>query len=314
MHVFVTGAAGFIGSHTSQALLNRGDRVSGLDAFDYGYDPQIKEENAAVLTQHSGFRLIRGDIRDPILIGRLFTEDPPDVVVHLAARAGVRPSLVDPNSYVDINVAGTVNILQAMRAAALNRMVFASSSSVYGARAAGPFGETDLVDTPASPYAATKRAGELMCATFNHLYGIHTTCLRFFTVYGPRQRPEMAIHLFAERISRGETITMFGDGSSLRDYTYVDDIVSGVVAAVDRPLGHVIVNLGNNTPTRLDDLIAAIGRAVGREPIIEQQPDQLGDVPMTFANVDRAKEMLDFSPSTPIEVGLKRFVDWLNRT
>ncbi|MFT5684845.1 MAG: UDP-glucuronate 4-epimerase [Myxococcota bacterium] len=314
MHVFVTGAAGFIASHTVERLLQRGDRVTGIDAFDYGYDPALKEANAALLAKHDGFKLYRGDIRDKALLEQIFDADRPDVVVHLAARAGVRPSLQDPTSYIDINMTGTTRILEAMQARGMDRMVFASSSSVYGSRDKGPFRETDDVSVPVSPYAATKRAGELICATWNHLYGMHTTCLRFFTVYGPRQRPEMAIHLFADRIRRGQEITMFGDGSSLRDYTFVADIVDGVVAAVDRPLGYEIINLGNNTPNRLDDLIAAIGEAVGKPPIVRQIADQPGDVPMTFASVDKAKRLLDFEPTTPLLDGLKQFVAWLDVT
>lgn len=312
MHIFLTGGAGFIGSHTAQRLLDRGDRVTAIDAFDFGYDPALKEANAALLQEHDGFRLVRGDIRDRALLERIFADDRPDVVVHLAARAGVRPSLEDPASYIDINLNGTSQILEVMRANGVDRMVFASSSSVYGSRDKGPFRETDDVSVPVSPYAATKRSGELLMATYNHLYGMHTTCLRFFTVYGPRQRPEMAIHLFADRIRRGQEITMFGDGSSLRDYTFIDDIVSGVVAAVDRPLGYQIINLGNCTPTRLDELIAAVGEAVGRAPIVRQLPDQPGDVPMTFASVDRARELLDFAPTTPILDGLRKFVAWLD--
>ena len=312
MHVFVTGAAGFIASHTCERLLQRGDRVTGIDVFDYGYDPALKEANARLLSRYDNFRLYRGDIRDRDLLDRIFDADQPDVVAHLAARAGVRPSLLDPTSYIDINLTGTTRILEAMTARGMDRLVFASSSSVYGSRDQGPFRESDDVSVPVSPYAATKRGGELLCATWNHLHGMHTTCLRFFTVYGPRQRPEMAIHLFADRIRRGTEITMFGDGSSLRDYTFVDDIVSGVVAAVDRPLGYEIINLGNNTPNRLDDLIAAIGEAVGRAPIVRQLPDQPGDVPMTFASVDKAKELLNFAPSTPLLEGLKKFVAWLD--
>ena len=304
MHVFVTGAAGFIASHTVERLLQRGDRVTGIDAFDFGYDPALKEANAKRLAAYDNFKLYRGDIRDKALLEEIFDADRPDVVVHLAARAGVRPSLIDPTSYIDIYMTGTTRFVEAMQARDMNRMVFASSSSVYGSRDKGPFRETDDVSIPVSPYAATKRAGELICATWNHLYGTHTTCLRFFTVYGPRQRPEMAIHLFADRIRRGQEITMFGDGSSLRDYTFVSDIVDGVVAAVDRPLGYEIINLGNNTPNRLDDLIAAIGEAVGKAPIITQLPDQPGDVPMTFASVEKAKRLLDFEPSTPLLEGL----------
>lgn len=312
MHIFLTGGAGFIGSHTVEHLLRRGDRVTAIDAFDFGYDPVRKEANAALLNRHEGFRLVRGDIRDRALLERIFAEDRPDVVVHLAARAGVRPSLQDPASYIDINLNGTVQILETMRAHGVDRMVFASSSSVYGSRDKGPFRETDDVDVPVSPYAATKRSGELIMATYNHLYGMHTTCLRFFTVYGPRQRPEMAIHLFADRIRRGQEITMFGDGSSLRDYTFIDDIVQGVVAAVDRPLGYQIINLGNCTPTRLDALIDTIAQAVGQPAQIRQLPDQPGDVPMTFASTERAAKLLGFQPTTPINVGITRFVEWLN--
>ena len=314
MHVFVTGAAGFIASHTTERLLQRGDRVTGIDAFDFGYDPALKEANAVLLSKYDNFKLYRGDIRDAELLGRIFDEDRPDVVVHLAARAGVRPSLLDPVSYIDVNLTGTTRILEAMQARGMDRMVFASSSSVYGSRDQGPFRETDDVSVPVSPYAATKRAGELLCATWNHLYGTHTTCLRFFTVYGPRQRPEMAIHLFADRIRRGTEITMVGDGSSGRDYTFGADSVDGVGAAGDRPMGSEIINLGNCTPNRLDDLIAAIGEAVGRTPIVRQIGDQPGDVPMTFASVDKARRLLDFEPSTPLLDGLKQFVAWLNET
>ena len=310
-HIFITGGAGFIGSHTAERLLKRGDRVTAIDAFDYGYDPALKEQNATMLNNYEGFRLIRGDIRDAALLDELFAADKPDAVIHLAARAGVRPSLLEPDSYSDINITGTIRILEAMRTHSIDQLVFASSSLIYGARTKGPFRETDNVDVPASPYAASKKAGELFCANYHYLYGIHATCLRFFTVYGPRQRPEMAIRLFAERIRNGERITMFGDGSSIRDYTYVDDIVTGVVAAVDTPLGYQIINLGNSNPIRLDDLISEIGKAVGKEPLVDTLPDQPGDVPMTFADVTRARKLLGYAPDTPIDKGLKSVVKWL---
>ena len=310
-HIFITGGAGFIGSHTAERLLARGDRVTVLDVFGYGYDPALKEQNAALLSTKSGFRLVRGDIRDADLLDKLFSEDKPDVVVHLAARAGVRPSLLEPDSYSDVNITGTIRILDAMKTHKIDHMVFASSSSIYGARTKGPFKESDNVDVPASPYAASKKAGELFCANYHYLYKINATCLRFFTVYGPRQRPEMAIRLFAERIRNEERITMFGDGSSIRDYTYVDDIVTGIVAAVDKPLGFQIINLGNSNPIRLDDLISEIGKAVGKEPLIDVLPDQPGDVPMTFADVGKARELLNYAPNTPIGKGLKAVVDWL---
>lgn len=313
MHVVITGGAGFIGSQTAEALLNRGDSVSVIDVFDYGYDPKRKEHNIALLSQYEKFKLYRGDIRNRALLDQMFQDDKPDVVVHLAARAGVRPSLLEPDSYADINITGTIHILEAMRAVNCDRMVFASSSSVYGSRKQGPFRETDNVDVPASPYAATKRAGEIICANYHYLYKMHCTCLRFFTVYGPRQRPEMAIHLFAEKIKNGESITMFGDGSSIRDYTFVDDIVKGVIAAIDRPLGYEIINLGNCSPIRLDALIEAISTAVGKEAIIHRLPDQPGDVPLTFAEVSKAKQLLEYAPDTPISVGLRQFITWLNQ-
>ena len=309
-HIFITGGAGFIGSHTAEYLLRRGDRVSILDAFAFGYDTSLKEENAALLKQYPNLQLIRGDIRNASLLDQLFQQDRPDVVVHLAARAGVRPSLQDPDSYADINITGTIRILQAMRKHNIDHIVFASSSSVYGSRKQGPFRETDNVDVPASPYAGTKKAGELFCANWNYLYGTHATCLRFFTVYGPRQRPEMAIHLFTDRIQRGLPITMFGDGSSVRDYTFVDDIVQGVVASIDRKLGFQIINLGNGSPIRLDTLIHRISQAVGKKAIVKQMDDQPGDVPMTFASVERANRLLGYAPSTSIEHGLQKFVDW----
>ena len=310
MHVFITGGAGFIGSTTGERLLARGNRVTALDAFAHGYDAALKKRNADLL-ERCGGRVVQGDIRNQALLEQLFSEDRPDVVLHMAARTGVRPSLAEPASYMDINITGTTSVLEAMRAGGVGRMVFASSSSIYGARKQGPFRETDSTAVPASPYAATKRAGELLCASWNHLYGMHATCLRLFTVYGPRQRPEMAIRLFAERIRQGLPIRMFGDGSSARDYTYVEDIVSGILAAIDRPLGFEIINLGNGSPVRLDQLIAGLGGALGKEPLIEALPDQPGDVPLTFANVEKAKKLLGYSPKTSVEKGLAAFAAWL---
>ena len=310
MHIFITGGAGFIGSQTAEALLQRGDSVSVIDLFDFGYDPRRKEDNIRILSQYPQFKLYRGDIRDRNLLRRIFQEQTPDVVVHLAARAGVRPSLEEPASYMDINITGTVEILETMKEFGCDRMVFASSSSVYGSRKQGPFRETDNVDIPASPYAATKRAGEIICANYHYLYNMQCTCLRFFTVYGPRQRPEMAIHLFADKISKGEQITMFGDGSSIRDYTFVEDIVTGVLASIDTPLGYEIINLGNSSPIRLDALIQKIATSLGTTANIIQLPDQPGDVPLTYADVSKAKKLLRYAPDTPLDVGLARFVQW----
>ncbi len=312
-HIFITGGAGFIGSHTAQALLERGDRITIIDAFDFGYDPAIKEYNAQILSQYPNCKIHRGDIRDAELLHQLFSFDPPDAVIHLAARAGVRPSLEDPTSYSDINITGTIRILEAMRDHNIPHLVFASSSSIYGSRKQGPFRESDNVDVPASAYAATKKAGELFCANFNYLYGISATCLRFFTVYGPRQRPEMAIHLFTDRIRKGQTITMFGDGSSLRDYTFVGDIVSGICKALDQPIGFQVLNLGNGSPIRLDKLISTIESATNRAAIIDRQPDQPGDVPMTFADIGKAQELIGYSPQTSIEKGISAFAQWLDQ-
>jgi len=309
--ILLTGAAGFIGSHTAQALLARGDRVVGVDAFDFGYEPSLKEANAAALTAQPGFSLARGDIRDRELLTRLMLDHGVDSVVHMAARAGVRTSLEDPASYASVNVEGTLQVLEAMRAAGVERHIFASSSSVYGARTDGPFQETDRVDRPESPYAATKRACELLCGTWHELYGLQTTCLRFFTVYGPRQRPEMAIRLFAERIASGLPITLFGDGSSRRDYTFVEDIVAGVVAAIDRPLGFTVVNVGNGQPVTLQELVDTLGDLIGRAPVCERLPDQAGDVPLTWAAVDRASALLGYAPKTSLRDGLAAFLAWL---
>ncbi|MBM74414.1 MAG: hypothetical protein CMK59_03365 [Proteobacteria bacterium] len=309
-NILITGGAGFIGSHTAERLLKRGDRVVILDVFNFSYDPIHKEHNIRLLEQYEQFKLYRGDIRDVELLDTIFKQENLDAVIHLAARAGVRPSLVEPSSYMDINITGTMRILEAMREYDVTDMIFASSSSIYGSRLQGPFLETDPVDIPASPYAATKKAGELLCANWNHLYNHNINCLRFFTVYGPRQRPEMAIHLFASKIQNEECITMFGDGSSIRDYTYVDDIVDGIVCSLDLKKGYQVINLGNSNPIRLDELIATIGRVVGKEPIVKQFPDQPGDVPMTFASVDRAKELLNYEPKISLEDGIRYFLDW----
>ncbi|MEC7987808.1 MAG: NAD-dependent epimerase/dehydratase family protein [Myxococcota bacterium] len=311
-NIFMTGGAGFIGSHTAQALAARGDRVTIVDAFDFGYDAKHKENNAALLEKYPNVQMVRGDIRDSALLHRLFSNEKPDVVVHLAARAGVRPSLEDPVSYSDINITGTIRLLEIIQKHDVPHLVFASSSSIYGARKQGPFRESDVVDIPASAYAATKKAGELFCANWNYLYGLHATCLRFFTVYGPRQRPEMAISLFTDRIRKGIPITMFGDGSSLRDYTFVQDIVQGVLRAIDHPIGYEVLNLGNGSPVRLDTLIHTIADVVGKEAIIQKLPDQPGDVPMTFADIQKAKSQIGYNPKTTLKEGITQFYHWLS--
>ena len=305
--ILITGGAGFIGSHTSERLLARGDEVVVLDNFNDAYDPAIKRANAAALR---GARIVTGDIRDRELVRKLFADGRFDAVVHLAAMAGVRPSLLDPLHYEDVNMRGTMTLLEEARARRGLRFVFASSSSVYGARDKVPFSEADDIPHPVSPYAATKRAGELMCYTYHHLFGVPVSCLRFFTVYGPRQRPEMAIAKFTRSILDGEAIPFFGDGSTRRDYTYVDDIVDGVVAALDRCAGYEIYNLGESATTSLSELVDALSKAIGKPAILDRQPNQPGDVPLTCADVSKARARLGYEPRTPVSIGLARYVAW----
>jgi len=308
--VLVTGAAGFIGSHLSERLVARGDRVVGFDNFNGYYDPAIKRRNVSGLLRGGGFDLVEGDIRDLEAVARALKEHRPDALVHLAAMAGVRPSLEDPVLYHDVNCTGTAVLLHAAQAAGLQRFVFGSSSSVYGGNPKVPFHEDDDVSGPVSPYAATKRANELTCHVFAHLYGMSIACLRFFTVYGPRQRPEMAIHKFVRLLERGEKLPLFGDGRSERDYTYVDDILDGVLKALDRSQGFRIYNLGESRTVSLKELVAAIGRATGREPGVDWQPAQPSDVPRNFADVSRARAELGYDPRVGLEEGLRRFVAW----
>ncbi len=313
MKILLTGAAGFIGSHTATSLLHRGDEVVGLDNFNSFYDPAIKRRNAAALSSLPGFSLVEGDLCDEATLADLFARHRFDAVIHLAAWAGVRPSIERPGIYVDVNVRGTTNLLERCRRGAVGRFVFASSSSVYGGRDTVPFRETDPVDRPISPYAATKKAGEVLCYTYHHLHGLNVSALRFFTVYGPRQRPEMAIHKFATMMARGESIPVYGDGGSARDYTYVDDIVQGVVASLDRCEGYEIYNLGESRTTRLDDLVEKLAKALGYEARVRREPEQPGDVPITFADVTKARERLGYAPHTLIDEGLARFAEWFHR-
>jgi UDP-glucuronate 4-epimerase len=312
MSVLLTGAAGFLGSHVSEALVARGEQVTGLDNFDPFYGRAVKESNLAGLRARAGFTLVEGDIRDRALLDRLLGPD--TTIVHLAARAGVRPSLKDPELYSSVNVGGTTTLLEAARAAGARSVVFAGSSSVYGDTAPVPFSESWPAIEPISPYAATKRAAELLCSTFVHLYGMRIISLRFFTAYGPRQRPDLAIHAFTRLIASGDPVPCYGDGTTERDYTYVDDIVGGVLAAVDwarKPgAGFEIVNLGESRTTRLDQLIALIGEAVGRTPVVERLPPQPGDVRRTCADIAKARALLGYAPTTAVEDGIPRFVRW----
>ncbi len=308
--VLVTGGAGFIGSHLVERLLGQGDSVICLDNFNDFYDPKIKHKNISHLEKNPDLTIIEGDIRDGDLLGRVFSEGSPDIVVHLAAMAGVRPSIKDPLLYQDVNVSGTCVLLEAVRKFPVTNFIFGSSSSVYGARKKGPFLETDDVGKPVSPYAATKVAGEMLCYTYHHLHGIPVTCLRFFTVYGPRQRPEMAIHLFARLIREGKPIPLFGDGSSRRDYTYIDDIVDGLTSSINRPVGYDIVNLGGSATVPLLDLVKLLEKSLDRKAELQMLPDQPGDVPVTFADVNHAREAIGYEPMISIVKGIEKFVEW----
>lgn len=310
MHILVTGGAGFIGSHLTRRLLARGDRVTVLDDFNDFYDPARKRDNVAPLLGRPDYQLVEGDIRDEPLVDRLFAEGKLDAVVHLAARAGVRPSLQEPILYEDVNCIGTLRLLEAARRHGPKIFLFGSSSSVYGINEKVPFSEDDEVNQPISPYATTKRAGELLCYNYHHLYGFRTACLRFFTVYGPGQRPEMAIHKFTDLLWRGQPVPMYGDGESRRDYTYVDDIVDGLMATLDLAPGFEILNLGGADTTSLRDLVHWIAAELAVEPRIEYLPAQPGDVPITYADVSKAARLLGYSPKIPIREGLRRFVSW----
>jgi len=315
--ILVTGAAGFIGSHVSEALVARGHAVVGVDNFDPFYARPVKERNLEVLRANPAFRFVEADVaRDPLPLEGV------GVVLHLAAKPGVRPSLEDPGAYMEANVTATARVFDAARRAGIHRIVFGSSSSVYGNSTPPPFAEDAAALQPISPYAATKRAGELVAYAFAHLYPLRIICLRFFTVYGPRQRPDLAIHRFTDLIARGQPVRMHGDGSSERDYTYISDCVDGVLAAIARTgergtpetaagAGSVEqLNIGGGARVRLDRLIALIGKTLGREPRIERHPDQPGDVRLTDADLQRANLALGFRPRVGIEEGIRNFVRW----
>lgn len=311
-HILVTGGAGFIGSHVAQALLAQGREVTVLDNYDPFYDPRLKRENVSELfaSGTSRFRFEEGDLRDERACARVV--DGVDGIIHLAALAGVRPSIERPADYMDVNVVGTQRLLDAVRNRPLP-IVFGSSSSVYGGNPKVPFAEEDPVDEPVSPYAASKKAGEVLCHAFHHLHGHPIHCLRFFTVYGPRQRPEMAIHKFARKISAGEPLPFFGDGSSRRDYTFVTDIVDGVLRALDHAAStgaFRVYNLGGSATTSLADLVAHLEDALGQKAILDRQPDQPGDVPQTWADPTRARAELGWSAKVQVEQGIRRFCQW----
>jgi UDP-glucuronate 4-epimerase len=308
--VLVTGGAGFIGSHLVDRLLETGEQVTVFDNFSDLYDPAIKRTNIQPHLGSDNYTLVEGDIRDGELVQRTFREGGFHEVIHLAAMAGVRPSIQRPVLYQEVNLIGTMNILEAARSCGVKRFIFASSSSVYGNNDKVPFSEDDPVDNPISPYAATKKAGELMAYTYHHLYCIKTACLRFFTVYGPRQRPEMAIHRFTDRISRGEQIHMFGDGTSKRDYTYINDIIDGVLACRTANFDFEIINLGRSDTVELAALIRNIEKVLGKNANVVIESSQPGDVRQTYADISKARQLLGFEPRISIDEGLERFIAW----
>ncbi|HKC61273.1 MAG TPA: SDR family NAD(P)-dependent oxidoreductase [Myxococcales bacterium] len=311
MRVLVTGGAGFIGSHLCGRLLERGDQVAAIDNFDPFYPERIKRRALAPLLARE-LRLFQADIRDAAAVERALGDARPECIVHLAALAGVRPSIERPADYMDVNVRGTCVLLEAARKAGVGRFVFGSSSSVYGANAVPPFRETALIDSPLSPYAASKAAGEQLVSTFRNLYGLESISLRFFTVYGARQRPDLAIHKFARRMLAGQKLPFFGDGSSRRDYTFIDDILAGVLAALTVPLSrHEIVNLGGAQTTTLRELIALLEEALGVSAQLDHQPAQKGDMPLTSADVTHAGKVLGYAPRTPLREGIRLFADWI---
>jgi UDP-glucuronate 4-epimerase len=311
-NILITGGAGFIGSHMVDRLIAEKDwNVVVVDDFNDFYDPSIKRANIKQHHDNPQFRLYEVDIRDQEQLLDVFEENKFDCVVHLAARAGVRPSLAQPQLYTETNVNGTLNLLDLSRKQGVEQFVFGSSSSVYGTNAKVPFSEDDPIRQPISPYAATKGAGELLCHTYSHLYGMRSVCLRFFTVYGARQRPDLAIHKFARLISEGRPIPVFGDGTTRRDYTYIDDIIAGVRAAIDyKSSNYEVINLGESRTVELRELIALLERELGMTAKIDRQPLQPGDVPQTYADIQKARQLLKYDPKTAIEVGIKRFVSW----
>lgn len=310
MTILVTGGAGFIGSHLCERLIALGHRVICYDSFDGYYSPELKRKNIAGIMRHPGFALVEADIRDASALAQTFTVHKIDVVVHLAARAGVRPSILQPGLYYDVNLIGTLRLLEAMHAAGVKKLVFGSSSSVYGNSKRVPFSETDRVDNPISPYAASKKAGELLCHTYHHLHAFDVFCLRFFTAYGPRQRPDMAIHQFVRKILERQSITLFGDGNSRRDYTFVEDIVQGVEQAVNRVAGYEVINLGESSTIKLIDLIHLIETELDMKADIQWKPVQPGDVETTHADIGKARDILDYAPAVTITEGMQRFCRW----
>lgn len=310
--ILVTGGAGFIGSHLVDKLLAENNwQVFALDNFNEFYSPDIKRANIAEHLQNPNYTLFENDICDAESLQKIFSENKFDVIVHLAAWAGVRPSLMNPKLYANVNVNGTLNLLECAKEFGVKQFVFGSSSSVYGINSKVPFAEDDRIHQTISPYATTKAAGEFLCHTYSHLYDIRTICLRFFTVYGARQRPDLAIHKFCKLIADGKPIQMFGDGTTRRDYTFVDDIIQGVRAAIDyNKSNYEVFNLGESQTIELRELIEVLEENLGKKAVIDHQPMQPGDVPITFADISKARELLGYNPTTKIKDGIPKFVEW----
>jgi len=314
MFYLITGGAGFIGSHLIERLLSENHNIICLDNFNDYYDPGIKWKNIEKVSQSSNFKLIEGDILDDALLENIFQNNHFDGIVHLAARAGVRPSVLQPKLYQKVNIRGTLNLLEKANQHHISKFIMASSSSVYGNNKKVPFSESDPVDNPISPYAATKKACELIGYTYSTLYNISVSCLRFFTVYGPRQRPDMAIHKFTKLISMDQEIPIYGDGSAKRDFTFITDIINGVISSIERCDGYNIYNLGESRVVPLMELIGLIEKNIGKKAKINWQPPQPGDVAITYADISKAKKDLDYQPQVNIEEGVKAFVKWFKES
>lgn len=313
MRILVTGGAGFIGSHLVEKLLAAGHEVAILDDFNDFYDPQIKRDNIAAVSKDTVIHHV--DLRDSAAVRNVFHREKFETIVHLAARAGVRPSIQYPQLYYDTNVSGTLHLLDAARVTGVERFIFASSSSVYGISKTVPFSEDQHLTQTLSPYAATKIAGEFLCSTFSHLYQMRMVALRYFTVYGPRQRPDLAIHQFTRRIYAGQPIDQFGDGTTRRDYTYIDDVIQGTMAALNYDRSPFdIFNLGESETIQLNDLISAIEKALGKKAKVNRLPEQPGDMPLTCADISKARKLLGYNPITQFNEGLPRFIDWFLRS
>ena len=313
MKILITGGAGFIGSHLAGRLLEEGKEVVVLDDFNDYYNPKWKEENTEAYKKNKNFKLFRGDILYETLVDEILKTERVETIIHLAARAGVRPSMQNPALYQKVNVEGTKVILEAARKHGIKNIILASSSSVYGNQKKMPCSEDDSVDNPASPYAATKREMELLAKTYHNLYSTNIACLRFFTVYGEGGRPDMALYIFMEKIANGEEVQKFGDGSSMRDYTYIGDIVDGITRCIGKNFGYEIINLGNNSPVSLNDFIAAIEKATEKKAKIKEMPKQEGDVEKTWADIAKAKRLLGWEPKTLLEENLAKIVLWYKK-